>query len=198
MYHHHRKHFWGLFSVPRVEWKSISDETLDITQFGILRMVILAAVPAVAFLIGINQVGWSLAGNEFNKVALADAFPMAVAFYVLIVVFTSMMAYFTFAMERAFGDEASFGRCLLFVTYTATPMYMAGLIGFVPIVWLSMLVLLLAVCYSLYLLYLGIPIYMSIDEGKGYVVSTSIISAGLCMLVVFNVLTVIIWSTIVN
>jgi hypothetical protein len=38
---------------------------------------------------------------------------------------------------------------------------------------------------------------MNIDEGKGYVVSTSIISAGLCMLVVFNVLTVIIWSTIV-
>ena len=161
-------------------------------------MVILAAVPAVAFLIGINQVGWSLAGSEFNKVALADAFPMAVAFYVLIIVFTSMMAYFTFAMERAFGDEASFGRCLLFVTYTATPMYMAGLIGFVPIVWLSMLVLLLSVCYSLYLLYLGIPIFMSIDEGKGYVVSTSIISAGLCMLVVFNVLTVVIWSTIIN
>ncbi|MTI64300.1 Yip1 family protein [Methylophaga sp.] len=197
MYHHHRKHFWGLFSVPRVEWKSISDENLDITQFGILRMVILAAVPAVSFLIGINQVGWSLAGNEFNKIALSDALPMAVAFYVLIIVFTSMMAYFTFAMERAFGEEASFGRCLLFTTYTATPMYMAGLIGFVPIVWLAMLVLLLAVCYSLYLLYLGIPIYMNIDEGKGYVVSTSIISAGLCMLVVFNVLTVIIWSTIV-
>lgn len=57
MYHHHRKHFWGLFSVPRVEWKSISDENLDITQFGILRMITLAAVPAVAFLIGINQVG---------------------------------------------------------------------------------------------------------------------------------------------
>ena len=197
MYHHHRKHFWGLFSVPRVEWKSISDENLDITQFGILRMITLAAVPAVAFLIGINQVGWSLAGNDFNKIVLADALPMAVAFYVLIIAFTSMMAYFTFAMERAFGEEASFGRCLLFTTYTATPMYMSGLIGFVPIVWLAMLVLLLAVCYSLYLLYLGIPIYMNIDEGKGYVVSTSIISAGLCMLVVFNVLTVIIWSTIV-
>ncbi len=197
MYHHHRKHFWGLFTVPRVEWKSISDEKLDITQFGILRMVILSAVPAVSFLIGINQVGWSLGGSEFRQVPLAEAIPMAIAFYVLIVVFTSLMAYFTFAMERAFGEEASFGRCLLFVTYTATPMYMAGLIGFVPIVWLSMLVLLLAVCYSLYLLYLGIPIYMNIDEGKGYVVSTSIISAGLCMLVVFNVLTVIIWSSIV-
>lgn len=196
MYHHHRKHFWGLFSVPRVEWQSISDEKLDITQFGIYRMLVLAAVPAVAFLVGINQIGWSLSGGTFNKITFNEAFPMAVAFYALIVTFTMLMTYFTFAMERAYGEEASFGRCLLFVTYTATPMYMAGLIGFVPIVWLCMSVLLLAVCYSVYLLYLGIPIYMHIDEGQGYVVSTAIISAGLCMLVVFNVITVIMWTTI--
>lgn len=193
MYHHHRKHFWGLFSVPHAEWKSISDEKLDITQFGILRMISLAAVPAVAFLIGINQVGWSLAGTEFNKIELAHAVPMAVAFYALIIAFTVLMTYFTFAMERAYGDEASFGRCLLFVTYTATPMFMAGLVGFIPIVWLCMTVLMFAVCYSVYLLYIGIPIYMNIDEGKGYVVSTGVISAGLCLLVVFNVLTVIVW-----
>lgn len=159
-------------------------------------MLILAAVPTIASLIGINQIGWSLAGAEFNQVTLANALPMALAFYVLIIVFTLLMAYFTFAMERTFGEAASFGRCLLFVTYTATPMYMAGLIGLVPIVWLSVLVLLLAVGYSLYLLYLGIPIYMNIDEGKGYVVSTSIIWAGLCMLVMFNVLTVVIWTLI--
>lgn len=193
MYHHHRKHFWGLFSVPHAEWQSISDEKLDITQFGILRMLILALVPAVAFLIGINQIGWSLSGAEFNQVAFSMALPMAGAFYALIILFTLLMTYFTFAMERAYGDEASFGRCLLFTTYTATPMYMAGLIGFVPIVWLCMTVLMLAVCYSVYLLYVGIPIYMNIDEGKGYVVSTGVISAGLCLLVVFNVLTVIVW-----
>lgn len=195
MYHHHRKHFWGLFSVPRAEWKSISDETLDITQFGILRMAVLSLVPSVSFLIGITQIGWSLDGSDFHQVALMSAIPMAIAFYVLIVAFTLLMAYFTFSMEKTFGDEASFGRCLLFVTYTATPMCIAGLIGLVPIVWLCMTILLPAVCYSVYLLYLGIPIYMDIDEGKGYVVSTSIISAGLCMLVVFNVITVIMWTT---
>ncbi len=196
MNHHHRKHFWGLFLTPRTEWRLISKENLDVTKIGIFRMLILAAVPTISSLIGINQIGWSLAGNEFNRVALANALPMALAFYVLIIVFTLLMAYFTFAMERTFGEEASFGRCLLFVTYTATPMYIAGLIGLVPIVWLSVLVLLLAVGYSLYLLYLGIPIYMNIDEGKGYVVSTSIIWAGLCMLVMFNVLTVVIWTLI--
>lgn len=196
MNHHHSKHFWGLFLTPRTEWRLISKENIDVTKIGIFRMLILAAVPTIYSLVGINQIGWSLAGNEFNRVTLVDALPMALAFYALIIVFTLLMAYFTFAMERAFGKEASFGRCLLFVTYTATPMYIAGVIGLVPIVWLSVLVLLMAVSYSLYLLYLGIPIYMNIDEGKGYVVSTSIISAGLCMLVMFNVLTVVMWTLI--
>lgn len=184
----HRKHFWGwrLFFTPRTEWRMISKENLDVTKFGIFRMLILAAVPAISFLIGINQIGGSRGGIEFNQVALADALPMALAFYVLIIVFTLLMTYFTFAIERTFGEEASFGRCLVFITYTATPMYMAGLIGLIPILWLSVQVLLLAVGYSLYLLYLGVPIFMNIDEGKGYVVSTSIIWAGLCMVVIFN------------
>ena len=196
MYHHHHHHFWGLFSVPRVEWKSISEEKDDLIQFGLARLSILAAVPAISFLIGITLIGWSLSGAEFHKVAVADAVPMAIAFYLMIALFTFLMGYFTFSMERAFGTEASFGRCLVFVTYTATPMFMAGLVGIVPIVWLSMIVLMAAVFYSLYLLYVGIPIYMNIPEGKGYVVSTSIISAGLCLLVVFNVATVIIWTMV--
>ncbi|MCX4187217.1 Yip1 family protein [Methylophaga sp. OBS4] len=197
MYTHHHHHFWGLFSVPRVEWKSISEEKDDLIQFGLARLSILAAVPAISFLIGITLLGWSLSGAEYHKVAVADAVPMAITFYLLIGIFTLLMGYFTFSMERAFGTEASFGRCLVFVTYTATPMYMAGLVGFVPIVWLCMIVLMAAVAYSLYLLYVGIPIYMNIPEGKGFIVSTSIISAGLCLLVIFNVATVIIWSMVV-
>jgi hypothetical protein len=197
MYTHHQKHFWGLFSAPRVEWKSISDEKLDLTQFSLARLGILAAVPAISFFIGITQVGWSLSGEAFHKVAMSYAIPMTVAFYVLIIVATLLMAYFTFSMERAFGTETSLERCLLFVTYTATPMYMAGLVGFVPIVWLCMTVLMAAVIYSLYLLYVGIPIYMKIPEGRGFIVATSIISAGLCMMVCFNVATVIIWTMVV-
>lgn len=76
------------------------------------------------------------------------------------------------------------------MTYTATPMYMAGLVGFVPIVWLCTIVLMVAVLYSLYLLYIGLPIYMDIPEGKSFMVITSLLSVGLCMVVCFNIATV--------
>lgn len=193
---HHHQHFWGLFMAPRKEWEAIGEERGHLTQFGLGRLVILAAVPAISFLIGITQVGWSLSGADFHKIAMSNAIPMAVVFYVLIIGCTLFMAYCTYWMEKTFGTETSFERCLLFVTYTATPMYMAGLVGLVPIVWLCMILLLCAVFYSLYLLYLGVPIFMHIPEGQGYVVSTSIIWVGLCTLVCFNVATVIIWSVV--
>ena len=196
MYHHHHNHFLGIFSVPHVEWKSIREEKLDLFQFGLARLSILAAVPAIAFFAGLTQLGWSLSGTEFHIMTLSDALSMAVAFYVAIIACTLFMAYCTYWMDKTFGDEASFERCLLFITYTATPMYMAGLVGLVPIVWVVMLVLMGAMFYSLYLLYIGVPIYMNIPEGKGFIVSTSIISAGLCTVVCFNVATVIIWSSI--
>ena len=192
MYSRHRQHFWGLFSVPRDEWKSIRDEKRDLTQFGLTRLIFFAAIPAVSFLIGLTYVGWSLSGTEFNEVAMNSAFLMAVVFYALIVVATLLMAYFTFVIERSIATEASFERCLLFVTYTATPMYIAGLVGFVPIVWLCILVLMAAMFYSLYLLYIGIPIYMEIPEGRSFVIVTSIITAGLCMMLCFVIAALII------
>ncbi len=196
MYSRHKQHFLGLFSIPRVEWKSISDENADLTQFSLTRLIFFAAVPAASFLIGVTQVGWSLSGTEFHLVAMNTAFFVAMTFYALIVFSTLLMAYFTFIIERSVATETSFERCLLFVTYTATPMYMAGLVGFVPIVWLCIMVLMVSVIYSLYLLYIGIPIYMNIPEGRSFMVVTSIITAGLCMMVCFNIVTVIILSRV--
>lgn len=196
MFTQDHKHFWGLFMAPRKEWEAISEEKGNLMQLSMVRLAILAAVPALSFLIGITVLGWSLSGAEFHKIGLMRALPMAMLFYVLIIAFTLFMAYCTFWMEKTFGTETSFERCLLFVTYTAIPMYIAGVVGFMPIVWLCMIVLLMAVSYSLYLLYLGVPIFMHIPEGQGYVVSTAIIWAGLCLLVSFMVATVIIWSIV--
>ena len=195
MYTHHHNHFWGLFSVPQHEWEVIRDERSNILQFALLRLGVFAAIPAVSFFFGITQLGWSLSGTEYSQVAIVDASYMSVAFYFAIIISSIFMGYCTYLMEKSFGTEASFERCLLFVTYTATPMYVAGLVGIVPIVWLCMIVLMIAVSYSVYLLYIGIPIFMDIPEGKGFIVSTSVISAGLCTLVGFIVITVIIWSS---
>jgi hypothetical protein len=196
MYSRHKRHFFGLFSTPRNEWQSIRDEKNDLVQLSLTRLIFFAAIPAVSFLIGLSYVGWSFTGAEFNIIAMNSAFLMAVVFYGLIIAATLLMAYFTFITERSVAEEASFERCLMFVAYTATPMFLAGLIGFIPIVWLCILVLVVAIHYSLYLLYIGIPIYMDIPEGKSFMIVTTIITAGLCMMLCFVIAVLIIMNMI--
>ena len=51
---------------------------------------------------------------------------------------------------------------------TATPLFIAGLVGFYPVLWLDLLVGVAAVSWAVYLMYLGIPIVMNIPEERGF------------------------------
>jgi len=121
---------------------------------------------------------------------------MSIAFYGAMLIGVGIMSYATFWMEKTFGVEASFERCLTFISFTATPMFFVGLVGLFPVLWLNVLVVLCAISYSLYLLYVGVPIYMDIPEGKGFMFSSSILTVGLCTLVGCMGATIIIWSSV--
>jgi hypothetical protein len=57
-----------------------------------------------------------------------------------------------------------------------------------------MLVGIAAVFYTVYLLYMGIPIFMKIPEDEGFIYSSSILTIGLVMFVSIMAITVLIWS----
>jgi len=99
-----------------------------------------------------------------------------------------------FWMERTFGVSASYERCLIFTVFTSTPMFLSGFIGLLPILWLDVLVVLSAVCYSVYLLYSGVPIFMDIPEERGFIFASSMLTVGLCALVGCMAVTVILWG----
>lgn len=100
-------------------------------------------------------------------------------------------------MEKTYGGHVPFEDCLLLTTYTATPMFLSGLAGLYPMLWLNVMIGLLAVSYSVYLLYTGVPIIMRIPDERAFMFSTSILTVGLCVLVGLLVTSVILWSTVV-
>ena len=52
----------------------------------------------------------------------------------------------------------------------------------------------IAVCWSVYLLYEGLPILMKIPEDRGFIFASSVLTVGLCMLVGLLAISVVIWS----
>ena len=188
-------HMFGLLYHPREEWDAICKEGApSLVQVFVRYALLLALIPPVSLFIGSTQMGWSVAGGDVVKLSTESAVPIAIAFYFALLVGIAFVAYCMYWMERTFGVTASFERCLIFTVYTSTPMFLAGFIGLVPILWLDFFVVLAAVAYSVYLLYSGIPIFMDIPEERGFIFASSVLTVGLCALVGCMAITVIMWG----
>ncbi|MAA71971.1 MAG: hypothetical protein CL679_09630 [Bermanella sp.] len=188
------QHMFGLMYHPKSEWDSIKKEDHSLGHIYLTHLLFLAAIPPFALLVGTTQVGWSFVGKEFYYLSFESALPLAGAFYLALLAGMFFIAYTTYWMERTFGAKASLERCLLFTTFTSTPMFLSGIIGLVPILWLDVFVVMAAVSYTVYLLYAGVPIFMNIPEERGFIFATSILTVGLCGLVGMMAATVIIWG----
>ncbi|WP_372737342.1 Yip1 family protein [Neptunomonas sp.] len=191
------QHMMGILYHPKTEWKMIKDEHYSVMHVFLAQISILAAIPAVSLFIGTTQIGWSITGGEFIKLQTSSALMAAVAFYFAMWVAVGLIAYAIRWMEKTYGGEASYEDCLLLTTFTATPMFLSGLAGLYPMLWLNVMVVLAALTYSIYLLYTGVPIVMQIPEDRAFLFASSVLTVGLCVLVGLMVTTVILWSTVI-
>ncbi|WP_396588412.1 Yip1 family protein [Bermanella sp. R86510] len=188
------QHMFGLLYHPKAEWDSIKKENHSLGHIYLTHLAIMALIPPFALLVGTTQFGWSFVGKEFYYLTFESALPLAVGFYFALLIGMFLMAYCTYWMEKTFGAEASLERCLLFTTYTSTPMFLSGFAGLLPILWLDVFIVMAAVSYTVYLLYAGVPVFMNIPEERGFIFASSILTVGLCALVGLMAFTIIIWE----
>lgn len=191
------QHMWGVLYDPKHEWKDIRKEHYSMMHCFLSQISILAAIPALALFIGTTQIGWSVAGGEFVKLTMGSAFMAAVAFYAAMWVAVGFIAYVIHWMEKTYGGNVTIDECMVLTTFTATPMFLAGIVGLYPVLWLNVIIGLAAVCYTVYLLFTGVPEIMQIPKDRAFFFSASILTVGLCVLVGLLAVTVIMWGTIV-
>ena len=83
---------------------------------------------------------------------------------------------------------------MVFAGYVATPLFLSGLVALYPLVWLCALVGTIALFYTGYLLYLGIPTFLNITKEEGLSFSSSTLAIGVLVLEVLLAITVILWG----
>lgn len=162
-------HVLGLFTHPDQEWQQIrSEDEESIGHLYLTHTLILAAIPAVSAYIGTTQVGWQI-GNRTPVMLTSDsAVWMALMSYLAMLAGVGVMGGFIHWMARTYNATPSLGRCVAFATYTATPLFLGGLAALYPHMWLGMMVGLAAVCYTVYLLYVGLPVFMGVHPDDGF------------------------------
>jgi len=191
------QHMMGVFYNPKREWRSIRNEHYSVMHVFLSQISLLAAIPALSLFIGTTQIGWSLGGTEFIKLSVASALPAAVAFYFAMWIAVGFIAWAIHWMEKTYGGSVSYEKCVVLTTFTATPLFLSGLAGLYPMLWFNVIVGMIALAYTVYLLYVGVPEIMQIPEDRAFFFATSILTVGLCVLVGLLATTAVLWGTFI-
>ena len=96
-------------------------------------------------------------------------------------------------MSRTYGGEQPLERCLALISYTATPMFLVGIVQIYPVIWLNYVVGLPVLAYTVYRLYIGTPIMMRIPGSRAFF-SSAILAVGMVALIGLLASSVMLWS----
>jgi hypothetical protein len=145
---------------PKTEWVAIESENAPWAK-TLTNFLLLAAIPAVAALIGYGLIGQSTFGVRFHS--MEWGIRMAIMQYVLMVGGVFITAGIIYLLADTFKSEKNFDRAFALVAWAYAPMCVAGVLYIIPALsWLASL----AGLYGLYTLYIGLKPMMKTPEDK--------------------------------
>jgi Yip1-like protein len=151
---------------PKTEWPRIDAEPATIGGIYTSYVLILAAIPAIAGLIG-----QQLMMGIFTP-ALNYSIGMAVIGYLLSLVAVYVLALIIDVLAPTFGGTKDMVKSFKVAAYAYTPIWVLGILNIVPM--LGMIGALAGLAYAAYLLYLGLGVLKNApaDKTVGYTVAT--------------------------
>jgi len=187
-------HIWGLYAHPKEEWQSI-EKRHESGLYSLIHIMTIALIPAICGYYAAAHIGWSIGSGEVIMLTKDSAIMLAVAMYVGLIVGVFALAYLIHWMAITFDSTPSFTQSLELAAYASTPLLMVGVTALFPVLWFVVLAGLGAICYSVYLLYSGVPIMMNIPEEKGFIYASSVVTCGLILMVSLLAATAMMWTS---
>ncbi len=148
---------------PRQEWPVIAEETTATGSLIAGYVVPLAAIGAVAGLIGRSLIGVTVPFVGSYRVPIVAGLVSAVFMFAMAIVGVFILAAIINALAPTFGGEKNSAQALKVAVYSYTPAWVAGALQILPALGL---LIGLAGLYGLYLLYLGLPRLMKAPHEK--------------------------------
>ncbi|PCJ50702.1 MAG: hypothetical protein COA74_01890 [Gammaproteobacteria bacterium] len=188
------RHIWGLFSHPEEEWERIHQLPKANFMHYLVYVMLLSLIPSVSWYIGTTQVGWTVGAGDAVKLTSDSSFQIALLFYVAMLVGIFVLGVMIHWMAKTYKSESTLAKGYAIAAFTCTPLFLVGILGLYPVIWLHMIAGLCAVSYTVYLLYSGLPIVMGISKERGFLFASAVVAVGLVMFVGLLGVTVILWG----
>ncbi len=184
----------GLMLRPDREWESIRRESHSLSKLYLQHIMVLALIPVVAGYIGTTQIGWQIGNGPLIKLTEGSALRLCAIGYLAMLVGVFVLGKFIDFFAATYGVKDQEPKGVVLAAYIATPIFIGGAAACYPDLLVNMSIGLVAVGYSVYLLYEGVPILMGIPSERGFLFASSILTVGLVMLVALIAISVVIWS----
>jgi hypothetical protein len=184
-----------LFINPKEGWSAIHAREYSVAGILFGHTLIFALIPAVAGYFGTTRVGWQVAGGELVRLTAASAGNIAVLYYLAMLAGVGTVGWAIHWMGRTYGASQPIGQCIALASFTATPLFLIGVLQAYPVLWLNLVVGLPALAFTTYLFFTGVPIMMEIPEERGFLFSSAMLAFGLVTLVSMLAVTALLWGT---
>lgn len=186
-------HIWGLYAHPRDEWQTI-EKRHESLMYSLVHILTVALIPAICGYFAAAHIGWTIGAGDPIKLTQSSAMMMSTAMYFALIGGVFALAYLIHWMAKTFDSTPNFTQSLELAAYTATPLLMVGITALFPVLWFVAIAGIVAMSYSVYLLYSGVPIMMNIEEEKGFMYSSSVVTCGLVLLVGIMAASAVMWG----
>jgi len=168
----------GVCLSPDLAWAVIANERAGASGLIAGYVLPLAGTAAVAQVIGESVVGRSLGLFGTYRTPLGTGIGLALASLVFAAVGVVLMSLVIDALAPTFGVAKNREQALKLAVYSATPVWVAGVLQILPALGI---VVLLGALYSLYLLYLGLPRLMKCPPEKTVSYTGAVIACAVVM-----------------
>jgi hypothetical protein len=169
---------------PRTEWEVIDNEPTTPAQLFTGYAMPLAAIGPIAQIIGYSVFGISVPLAGHYRVPIGSAIASALVTYVLALVGTYVLGLIIDALAPTFNGQRSQIQALKVAVYSSTASWVAGIFQLIP----GLRLLTILGLYSLYLLYLGLPVLMKSPREKGVAYTAVVILAAIVLFMLTGML----------
>jgi Yip1 domain len=165
-----------ILTSPKTEWNAIEGEQTSTKELYIGYILILAAITPVASFLKMSILGIKIPFVGTYRIGIGPSLGNMVLNYIFILVGVYVMALIVDMLAPTFGGSKNQQQALKTVTYAYTAAWVAGILQLIP--WIGIPLLLAGSLYSIYLLYLGLPVTMKCptEKSMGYTAVSIIIA----------------------
>jgi hypothetical protein len=173
----------NILMTPRAEWPRIDVEPATVASIFTSYVLILAAIGPICRLIGQQAFGISFFGVTYTP-PIGYSIAYAVLGYILSIVGTYVIALIIDALAPSFGGTKDPVKAVKVAAYSFTASWVAGIFYIVP----QLGILAILGLYSLYLLFLGLPVLMKVPQDKAIGYTVVVVIAAIVVWIVIGII----------